>query len=88
MTMLTIAFVALRSSRRERLQDERRRPAPGDTGACRRCWIAPRPTRADVREARTSSHAASAYVAVPRRGDSRGAELAGVARRWGFAWVT
>ncbi len=72
----TIAFVALRSSRRERLQDERRRPAPRDSGACRRCRIAPRPTRTDLLEARTSSHAASAHVAVPRRG-ILGAQLVG-----------
>jgi hypothetical protein len=58
-------------------QDERRRPAPRDSGACGRCWIAPRPTRGDLLEARTSSHAASAHVAVPRQGDARGAQLVG-----------
>jgi hypothetical protein len=86
---LMSAFVALRSSRRERLQDETRRRARRDSGACRRCWIAPRPTRADLLEARTSSHAASAYVAVPRRGETPAARCwwAGVARRSGFALV-
>jgi hypothetical protein len=64
-------FVALRSSRRERRQDERRRRAPRDSGRACCCWIALRPPRGDLVEARMSSHAASAYVAVPRRGDAR-----------------
>ena len=46
-------------------------------GRAGRCRIAPRPTRADLLEARTSSHAASTYVVVPRRADSRGAQSAG-----------
>jgi hypothetical protein len=86
---LTLRFVALRSSSRERLQDERRRRGSARERACRRCWIAPRPTRADLLEAGASSHAASAYVAVLRWDDARAALCwwAGVARRSGFAWV-